>query len=262
MLFEYFIGTHTFIANIKYSQNGEILYLQRSFSFEVNKPIDIKTKYISPEFLDFIILESRIHNMTHQQLFVDELSLRSLNKFLVCPMKLCLNLSKESSLCEVQTKETSSYLFKISPPKNSFIPSKDIGKLDICWRNSLIQRGRLQTGNLDQPIKSSQNLRVSIAEIPNCLHCNNPFNIQLNITNISSNTLVLQLSFNNLPSNINWCGKSNVVLPELIPQGSIPIVLKAICFCPGSILIGGLTFTDLKMNREHHFDYLQNILVV
>ena len=200
--------------------------------------------------------------MTHQQLFVDELSLRSLNKFSVTPMKLCLNSSIESSSSEVQTKETSSYMFKISHPKNSFISSKDIGKLDICWRNNLIQRGRLQTGNLDKPIKSSQGFRVSVAETPDYLYCNNPFNLHLIITNISNFPLVLQLSFNNLPNNIYWCGKSNILLPELDSLSSITLILKAICFCSGNILIGGLTFTDLNINRDHHFNYLQNVLVI
>ena len=249
------VGTHTFIANIQYSQSNELLYLQRRFSFEVNKPIDIKTKYVSPEYLDFTILESRIHNLTHHQLFFDELSLRSLNKYSVTPMKLYFDPSVGSSLSEIQTKNTYSYLFKISSPQNSFISSKDIGKLDICWRNSLIQRGRLQTGNLDKPIKSSQDLRVLVAKVPNYLYCDSPFDIHLIITNISYNSLALQLSFDDLPGGINWCGKSNILLPELLQQVSIPITLKAICFSPGNMVIGGLTFIDLKMNRNHHFNY-------
>ena len=234
----------------------------RSYSFEVYKPIDIKTKYVSPEHYDFYILESRINNISNQILFLNSLSLKPLNIYDVTLLSCSLSSNFEPTFGEIQTKETISYLFKISPLEFDFAPSKELGKLDISWRNTFIQKGRLQTGYLDKPIKPVQSLRIHILHIPNVVYCNKPFDIQITINNMTNTCLSIQVTLKNIPLIFYWCGKSKFTLSNLFQDKPHILYLKGISFTSGHHNIGSIIMRDLNLNTEYKFSYVKYILVL
>ena len=197
-------------------------------------------------------------------MFINSLSFKSLNKYDVVSLSSSPSSHLEASSGEIQTKETISYLFKISPLEFDFTPSKDLGKLDISWRNTFIQKGRLQTGNLDKPVKSLQSLRIFILHIPSSIFCNEPFDIQLTVNNLTNSCLSMQVTLQNIPLSFYWCGKSKFILSNLIQDKPQILYLKGIVFTPGHHNLGSITMRDLNtsMNSEFKFNYLKNILVL
>ena len=162
---------------------------------------------------------------------------------------------------EIQAKETISYLFKISPLEFNLTPS-DLGKLDISWRNTFIQKGRLQTGNLDKPVKSIQNLRIHILNVPSIVYCNRPFDIQIAVNNLTNNNLNTHVILQSIPLIFYWCGKSKFILSHLSQNNPRILYLKGIAFIPGHHNIGSIIMRDLDLNTEYKFSYLKNILVL
>ena len=240
-----------------YKKNGEDLNYNKSISFEVQKPIDIKTKYVSPELLNYLLFEMRIQNISQETFYFNSLSLKSPLNYEV----FSLNQKETSLTYELQPKEICSFLYRIHPKQLNFRIRKDIGKLDICWEKKFGNRGRLQTGNLDRPLLSSNpNIMITVLHFPKKLRTKVPFNIKFEITNCSTVSVHLQLMLSQTKSRIRWCGISNFMLAELPENQSVIINVFAISFATGEHHLGLLVLRDKKRNIDYKFDKVLKLL--
>ncbi|KJH44411.1 hypothetical protein DICVIV_09545 [Dictyocaulus viviparus] len=114
------VGQHILICSVNYKMpSGEKMCFRKFFKFSVGKPFDVKTKFYSVENND-VYLEAQIENTATIPIVLDQVELEPSPNYLVA------NIS-------ARYKDMS-----------------NIGKLDMSWRSSMGERGRLQTSPLQR----------------------------------------------------------------------------------------------------------------
>ena len=89
----------------------------------------------------------------------------------------------------IQPTETRQYLYCLQPLAEARLNvrnlrnTNNIGKLDLVWRTSLGDRGRLQTSQLQRVAPTSGDIRLTIEQLPNPVALHKPFKLVCRITN-------------------------------------------------------------------------------
>ncbi|TPP60461.1 hypothetical protein FGIG_08622 [Fasciola gigantica] len=200
-------------------QSGlETYTFQRLYRFTVIKPLDVKKKFSLVDLDGTVFMEAQVQNLTTAPIFLERvafepsphLTVVDLNvtdrnqQFPLKTMPACLRpedvrqflfrLTPTASLLQLHTvksitsdasRTTSAPLRPMGPQPSQPIqqPPISAGRLDITWRETMGERGRLQTSSLKYEIPNTADIQVKPIEIPSTVTVEKPFEIRIELSN-------------------------------------------------------------------------------
>lgn len=291
------IGTHILACTVSYiTENDEKKHFRKFFKFQVSKPLDVKTKFYNAES-DEVYLEAQLQNITSSPMCLEKVVLEPSVHFTSRQLNTTqhrngglflqmLNRSPEPKPDNPEQKhetktqpifgevnclnplDSCQYLFCLTPKPETQANIKllkgvtSIGKLDIVWRTSMGERGRLQTSQLERMAPGYGEIRLNVEEIPSIVQLEKSFTVGCRVINTCDRRLNLTLRLNNTFSNgLLWQGVSGHQLGELLPHSSILLNLEAIPIKTGLLVISGIRLTDVFLKRTYDYDDIAQVFV-
>uniref|UniRef100_H2ZJW1 Trafficking protein particle complex subunit 13 n=1 Tax=Ciona savignyi TaxID=51511 RepID=H2ZJW1_CIOSA len=258
------LGNHILVCIVKYNRpNGETRSFRKFFKFQVLKPLDVKTKFYNIE-CDQVYLETQIQNITPSPICMEKVSLDPSTMYTVQSLDISTH-GEFNSQSYTKPSEVRQYLYwlKLKPAhlKKAFTEAASIiGKLDIVWKSSLGERGRLQTSQLQRAIMTPRDLLVQVNKVPERLKVLEPFEVLCKLTNYSDRSKQLMVKYEN-QSNLLWQGSSGFALDKLNPKESCFITMHLLPTSVGIQSISGMKVVDTELNRTYEFDDIHQVLV-
>ncbi|KFM59608.1 hypothetical protein X975_24184, partial [Stegodyphus mimosarum] len=266
------IGTHILACTVSYSTvNNEKMHFRKFFKFQVSKPLDVKTKFYNAES-DEVYLEAPLQNITYAPMCLEKVALEPSASFSARQLN---SVEDKNGIHPVfgevnclNPLDSRQYLFCLTPKPESQINAKllkgitSIGKLDIVWRTSMGERGRLQTSQLERMAPGYGEIRMAVHEIPSIVTLEKPFPITIKITNACERALDLVLTLHNSFSNgILWQGVSGQKLNKLEKNTFTLIPLEATAVRPGLQMVSGIKIKEMFLKRIYDFDEVAQVFV-
>ncbi|CAD6195309.1 unnamed protein product [Caenorhabditis auriculariae] len=261
------IGQHILICAVTYkTSTGENMYFRKFFKFPVTKPIDVKTKFYSAEdnANQDVYLEAQIENTSNIEMFLERVELEPSKHYKVTNIKH----RTENKVCgsALRPKDIRQFLFCLSPvDAQNTLGYKDltsIGKLDMSWRTSMGERGRLQTSPLQRIAPGYGDVRLSIEETPACVPVRTPFQILCRLYNCSERSLDLQLRLDQVENKqLVFCTPSGTTLGQLAPSQHVDFKLDVFPVTVGFQSISGIRITDGFTKRTYEHDDIAQVFV-
>jgi len=119
------------------------------------------------------------------------------------------------------------YLFKLSPKDEKARTANSIGKLDILWKTTMGEKGRLQTSQLPRKPPTYSDVEVEITSIPKAVRLEEPFTLGLSVANNTSSIVSPKLFFTKSKMGyMSYVGPSTLTLGEIKPQQKKLIEIK------------------------------------
>ncbi|XP_038048342.1 trafficking protein particle complex subunit 13-like isoform X2 [Patiria miniata] len=270
------LGTHILVCAVSYTTpSGENMYFRKFFKFQVLKPLDVKTKFYNAEdyVSDEVYLEAQIQNITQSPMVMERVLLEPTAEYTVKELNVIEPDNKSSettfgSFSYLNPLDTRQYLYclKAKPLPGSDKPAvikgvSNIGKLDIVWKTSMGERGRLQTSQLQRMAPGYGDVKLNVTGVPDSITIEKPFQIQCRITSCCERTMDLKLVLNNTENGLMWLGVSGRQLGKLGPGGSMDIELTLLATIPGLQSVSGLRLTDTYLKRTYEHDDVAQIFV-
>ncbi|XP_063962541.1 trafficking protein particle complex subunit 13-like isoform X2 [Lytechinus pictus] len=278
------LGTHILVCAVSYtSPTGETLSFRKFYKFQVLKPLDVKTKFYNAEYSlrmrasggyqsDEVYLEAQIQNITQSPMCMEKVSLEPAADYIVEELNSTQTEDTSKKLIfggftYLNPMDTRQYLYclKAKTQAGADRPSlikgvSSIGKLDIVWKTTLGEKGRLQTSQLQRMAPGYGDLKLSIAQIPDSVPLEKPFQLTCRVTSCCERTMDLKLVLNNT-TGLVWLGISGKQLGKLGPNTSMDIKLQLIPTIPGLQSISGMRLIDLYLKRTYEHDDIAQVFV-
>ncbi|XP_012946357.1 trafficking protein particle complex subunit 13 [Aplysia californica] len=280
------LGTHILVCAVSYMlTSGERMQFRKFFKFQVLKPLDVKTKFYnaekrkddrgSPFQSDEVYLEAQIQNITPGPIYMEHVSLDPSQQYTA--VELNAKEGKEGShpvfgtMDCLSPKDTRQYLYCLSPRPELYSDTRllkgvtNIGKLDIVWKTTMGERGRLQTSQLQRVAPGYGDIRLTVESVPDTIALETTFDLVCRITNCCERTMDLTLVLQNVgqqSAGLLWCGVSGRQLGKLPHNESLDIPLSLIAIIPGLQTISGLRLTDNFLKRTYEHDEIAQVFVV
>ncbi|CAG5134188.1 unnamed protein product, partial [Candidula unifasciata] len=268
------LGTHILVCAVSYMlTSGERMQFRKFFKFQVLKPLDVKTKFYNAES-DEVYLEAQIQNITPGPIYMEHVSLDPSQQY--TSAELNAKDGKEGShpvfgtLDCLSPSDTRQYLYCLTPRPEIYSDTRllkgvtNIGKLDIVWKTSMGERGRLQTSQLQRVAPGYGDIRLTVESVPDTVALESSFDLVCKITNCCERTMDLTLVLQNVTSSpgLLWSGVSGRQLGKLPHNESLDIPLSLISVIPGLQTISGLRLTDNFLKRTYEHDEIAQVFVV
>ncbi|XP_033636886.1 trafficking protein particle complex subunit 13-like isoform X2 [Asterias rubens] len=268
------LGTHILVCAVFYNtQAGESMYFRKFFKFQVLKPLDVKTKFYNAESNE-VYLEAQIQNITQSPLVMEKVLLEPTAEYKVKELNtietngVSNSESTFGNFTYLNPLDTRQYLYclKAKPLPGTDKPAvikgvSNIGKLDIVWKTSMGERGRLQTSQLQRMAPGYGDVKLNVTSIPDSITIEKPFQIKCRITSCCERTMDLKLVLNNTENGLMWLGVSGRQLGKLGPGSSMDVELTLLATIPGLQSISGLRLTDTYLKRTYEHDDVAQIFV-
>jgi hypothetical protein len=140
-------------------------------------------------------------------------------------------LTSDISISWLKQGDIRQSLFRLDP-KNQHDPrvktTSTLGKLEIAWRSSLGENGKIITTNIERKLTPNIEIEVVIRSIPPTIQLEKPFHVQCEITNRSGIKLKPKMLFakekmTGVMVNMN----SGLEIGKIVPEHtkSVPLVL-------------------------------------
>ncbi|EFJ37350.1 hypothetical protein SELMODRAFT_77366, partial [Selaginella moellendorffii] len=197
------LGGHTLVCMAVYTDpDGDRKYLPQYFKFTTSNPVSVRTKVF--DLYDTTFLEACIENQTKSHLFMDQVRFDTAPPWSVTTLENVVNQMVPSGkkmelyyqqLC-LSLKLINGnggarhYLFQLKRPP---LESSDVkleganalGKLEILWRTTLGETGRLQTQQINGSPTPKKPLDVKMTNLPQRILIERPFLVRMEVTNRS-----------------------------------------------------------------------------
>ncbi|XP_067928483.1 trafficking protein particle complex subunit 13-like [Watersipora subatra] len=260
------MGTHILVCTVNYMTPASTkLELKKFFKFQVLKPLELKTKFINSESAD-IFLEAQIQNITPAGIYLERVSIEPDPRFIAEDV----SHSDASDPFERYVNPLDMYqlLYKITPKADLLDNIKILksitamGKLDIHWRSSMGEKGRLQTSSLQRTVPGYGDIRLTVKSMSSRVELEQPVDVTLQLVNASERKMDLRIELQNNPScGILWTGISGRQLGTLEPNNSITLSYVFIPIKPGLQAVSGIRVLDTFLKRTHEHDNIAHIFV-
>uniref|UniRef100_A0AC34R6R2 Trafficking protein particle complex subunit 13 n=2 Tax=Panagrolaimus sp. JU765 TaxID=591449 RepID=A0AC34R6R2_9BILA len=263
------VGQHILICAVNYrTPDGEKMYFRKFFKFPVNKPIDVRTKFYNAEdnLNNDVYLEAQIQNLCVSSIVLEKVVMEPSETYLCREIKPTTN--DEQGNIYLQPKAVRQYLFCLSPltldsSLTNYRGVSSIGKLDMCWRSTMGEKGRLQTSSLQRMAPGYGDLRLSIEQIPGMVSLLQPFVVTCKLYNCCERSLDLVLSFDgSLQSDVVYCSTSGQHLGQVAPSKSVQFTITLFATTPGMHFISGIRVTDTFLRRTYEHDDVAQFFVI
>lgn len=163
-------------------------------------------------------------------------------------------------------QDTRQYLYQLDPKSSTDLVTRStpsLGKLDIIWRTSLGQLGRLQTSQLSRKVPQMELLELAIIGMPSTIYSEEPFRATLRVTNNTSDAVhIMVSSVKAKMSSILLSGVSEKDLGWVGGRDSFKFELDFFPLLTGLHKLSGLRLTDMTTGYTRDVDNLTDILVV
>jgi len=267
------LGVHILVCSVWYNtKEDERKFFRKFFRFEVEKPLDIKTKVYNDE--NEIYLEAQVQNIMSTPMFLNRVQLQAAAAYTstdlnqIEPPSGGAEKSPTASLGERQylnSKDTRQYLFKLSPKDEndpSLRTNTALGKLDVMWRTNFGEQGRLQTSQLSRKPPPVHNIEVKVLDAPGEVRCGAGFAIKLAVKNWSASPMELSLKEEQAKLDaILLDGKSGSSLGTVAPGGTLEMSLNLIAVSTGVHTVQGLSLYDRLTRTTHPLKPLPSVFV-
>ncbi|KAF5324548.1 hypothetical protein D9611_004478 [Ephemerocybe angulata] len=154
------------------ANDPSLVTFRKFYKFAVTNPLSVKTKVHAPKSptaqlslaeRDKVFLEVHIQNVTQEPMHFERMQLEPMEDWTVQDANHKGDTSKTSifsgSLAIMQPQDTRQYLYILTPKKTTAVPPAltpgsiiPLGRLDISWRSSFGEPGRLLTSMLTRRI--------------------------------------------------------------------------------------------------------------
>lgn len=271
------LGVHILVCSVWYNTTqDERKFFRKFFRFEVEKPLDIKTKVYNDE--NEIYLEAQVQNIMSTPMFLHRVQLQAAAAYIATDLNeintgdgggaAVATTPPAASLGERQylnSKDTRQYLFKLTPKDEndpSLRTNTALGKLDVMWRTNFGEQGRLQTSQLSRKTPPVRDIEVKVVEAPGEVRCGAGFTIKLTIKNWSAHQMKLSLKEEQASVDaILLDGQSGSALGTVGPAGTLDITLNLIAVSTGVYTVQGLSLYDSLTKTIHPLKPLPSVFV-
>ncbi|XP_068158440.1 probable trafficking protein particle complex subunit 13 homolog [Drosophila tropicalis] len=242
--------------------------LRKLFKFQVLKPLDVKTKFYNAE-MDEIYLEAQIQNVTTGPFCLEKVELDNSEHYTVTSLNTLSNgESVLTSKHMLQPNNSCQFLYCIKPKSTIARCSKvlrqftNVGKLDIVWRSSLGERGRLQTSQLQRLPFENEDLCLEVVDAKNIIKIGSIFSFLCRVTNSSDHPMKLHIHLDIKMLTNSYTGSADFLLEVLQPAEKTEFSLSISPSNLGLIRVSPLLLVDTLQNRRYYFEKVVDVFVV
>ncbi|CAG8466115.1 3930_t:CDS:1 [Paraglomus occultum] len=137
-----------------------------------------------------------------------------------------------------------------------------LGKLDIIWRSSFGETGRLQTSQLTRKPLILEDIDLSVVSVPDVIRLESPFTISCKVRNRTTSLLkIVVTAVKNKMGAVLLAGASSKYLGELSPNGVVQFDMEFFPLAPGLQRVGGLRVLDVIGGYSKDVEHLTDIFV-
>ncbi|VDN04324.1 unnamed protein product [Thelazia callipaeda] len=261
------IGQHILVCSVSYKTSKDE-YFRKFFKFPVTKPIDVRTKFYNAENND-VYLEAQIQNTSESPMIMERVTLEPSDFY--TSSEISADETKNNIIAQsyINPGDVRQYLFCLKPKTTDYSPNcfrtiirngTSIGKLDMIWRSTMGERGRLQTSPLQRMAPGYGDLRLTIVKIPAMVKVLQPFIIVCKLQNCCDRPLDLLLTLDDkFQSNIVFCSTSGVQLGQLPPNSTTNFAVELLPLSPGLLSVSGIRVTDTFLRRTYEHDDIAQV---
>lgn len=265
------LGPHTLVCMAVYTDvDGERKYLPQYFKFMASNPLSVRTKVRTVKETTY--LEACIENSTKSLLFLDHVRFDPQPPMTVSVLEVegSDNDDEEGPLSALlkQIKVikanggTRHFLYQFHKPAGPPVAAKadgsnTLGKLEIMWRTTLGEPGRLQTQQILGNPSPRKEVNVRIMEIPSRILLERPFLVRMSVSNQTDRAIgPLQISMSQddaqgVPRAIVVNGLWSMTVPQLQPLASTDVNLSLVATAVGVQKITGIGVTDRRDGKPY-----------
>jgi len=274
------MGKHMLICTLSYSvpnsATTDPVVLERFFKFQVKKPLDVKTKLYNAES-DEVFLEAQVQNITSSAICLEKVDLEPSAAFTCVPM----NTFDESSILRraklnipdidlrpkwpnimLDVESSHQFLYRLIPKMEFARSSTNIGKMDIVWRTTMGDRGRLQTSQLQRQPPLLNDLKLTV-DAPDVSAVDKAFDAKCKFVNTTTDReMELLLDLDSDTSGYCWLGTTKSKIGVLGAAQTFEICLSIFPIRTGLINISGIKITDLKRGEKFSFNDMIQVFIM
>lgn len=265
------LGPHTLVCMAVYTDaDAERKYLPQYFKFMASNPLSVRTKVRIVK--DTTYLEACIENSTKSLLFLDHVRFDPQPPMTVSVLEVESNENDESEgplsglLKQIKVIKanggTRHFLYQFHKPAGVPVSTKadgsnTLGKLEIMWRTTLGEPGRLQTQQILGNPSPRKEVSLRIVEIPSRILLERPFLVRMSVSNHTDRTVgPLQISMSQddaqgVPRAIVVNGLWSMTVPQLDPLASTDVNLSLVATAVGVQKITGVGLTDRRDGKPY-----------
>ncbi|RUO97145.1 hypothetical protein BC936DRAFT_140906 [Jimgerdemannia flammicorona] len=293
------LGVHILVCSVHYvTADGEKKYFRKYYKFQVMNPLAVKTK-VNNMTDGRVFLEAQVQNVANSPMFLERMrfepaehfAFRDLN-FIIGPSTgyttaATTGAATTTTATTTATTTTTSptapsvfgahnylnpqdirqYLYLLTPKKllddRLARTTNALGKLDIIWRSTLGETGRLQTSQLTRKPPLLEDIEVLPAHVPSVILLETPFAVTLRVRNRTARAMKLVLSaVKTKMGSVLLSGTSIKQLGEVAAEGVVEVRLEFFPLTPGLQRIGGLKVADQLSGYSKEVEHLCDVFVV
>jgi hypothetical protein len=240
----------------------------------------VKTKLYNAEN-DEVFLEAQVQNITSSAICLERISLEPSSCFSCSPLtnsldeinsikktlngtlpKLPLQPARSNVMLDVENSQQ--FLYRLSPIADNARSATNIGKLDIVWRTSLGDKGRLQTSQLQRQPPVLNDLKFSVDSVPPICTVDVPFDVTCKLVNTTSDReMDLQLELESPATDgYVWLGITKTKIGPLAPSSSRLLNLAIFPTRMGLINLSGIRIVDLNRGEKFSYNDVVQVLIM
>lgn len=213
------LGVHVLVCMVSYNVQGERKSFRKVYKFQVLNPLAVKTK-INQISEGRILLEAQVQNITQSPMLMERMNLDPNSTFHCQDLTITSNDDNVfGDFSHIQPQDIRQYLFLLSPKKDDFFAARTataLGKLDMIWRSTFGEPGRLQTGQLSRKAQPLENVDISLHDVPTNISVYKPFIVKLLVRNGTNQSISPVISLKSRHQIIPYgkgCARSPVIAP-------------------------------------------------
>lgn len=266
------LGVHILVCSVQYvAPDGRKRHFRKFYKFQVSNPLAVKTK-LNNMIDGRVFLEAQLQNVSAGLMFLERMKFEPSEHFQF--EDLNQNVSKQDATVFgdsfIHPQDVRQYLYMLSPKntQNDRISrtTNALGKLDIVWRSTMGDLGRLQTSQLTRKAPMLEDLEVQpfwIEEGPVRIILETPFKLGIRIKNHSNENMKLVLSaIKTKMGSVLLSGLNSKQLGEVPANQSTETQLEFFPLTPGLQRVGGLKVMDLLSGYTKDIDHVCDIFVL
>jgi len=278
------LGVHILVCSIQYTTvDGKQRNFRKFYKFQVANPLAVKTK-VNNMIDGKVFLEAQVQNVSANTMMLERMRFEPAEHFLHEDLNYFhTEENKENHLKStfgsqyLNQHDVRQYLYLLTPKNTEddriARTTNTLGKLDIVWRTTMGEMGRLQTSQLTRKVPVLDELLVQAFDVPSTkvtedgefakgVRAEEPFTIGIRIRNHSGQNMKVVLSAVKAKmGSVLLSGVSTRQLGDLLPDQAIETKVEFFPLSPGLQKVGGLKIVDLISGYTKEVDHLCDVFV-
>eukprot|EP00271_Cylindrocystis_brebissonii_P015586 TRINITY_DN38520_c0_g1_i1.p1 TRINITY_DN38520_c0_g1~~TRINITY_DN38520_c0_g1_i1.p1 ORF type:complete len:454 (-),score=82.78 TRINITY_DN38520_c0_g1_i1:56-1417(-) len=280
------LGAHTLVCSATYiDPNGEQKFLPQYFKFVASNPLSVRTKVRTVKggagLEDHSFLEACIENCTKGALFLDYVKFEPAPAWSVTPLEPSGEGASSEEGAEDEAWSPFSrqpnlisasggirhFLYSLrrieagpgTPLSTSSSPpggGTSLGKLEMRWRSTLGEPGRLQTQQiLGNPIPRKE-VELRLLELPSTVVLEHPFLVKCRVFNCTDRTVgplrvILHREGSSEGKAIVVSGPWALMVPEMEQHSSVDVSVCLVALASGVQRMSGISVEDQRDGKPY-----------